>query len=262
MSDPGSRQDDFELQAAELALGLLGPAERASALRRQIGDPAFAARVGQWRAQGDRWLETISPDVVEPKLWERISAEMTPQVGMASQLGTVGDAEDTVVAHAAPARSDAARSLPRWKAATFATSAACAAMVALFVSDGPQSSPAVDTGIPRELATTNIAQIADKSGNPLVSAVFSPDTGTLTLRVAQFDSAERVPELWVIPQGGKPYSLGLVAGGSRVSVNLSDELRQYLVDGSTIAVTLELPTGAPHKTPSGAILGTASLATI
>ena len=254
MSDPGSLQDDFELQAAELALGLLDPAERASALRRQIGDPTFAARVGQWRSQGDRWLETITPDAVDPALWKRISAGMAPQFGVASP-GTAA-----VVAHGA--RSDAARSLPRWKAATFATSAACAAMVALFVSDVQRPRPADDVALPRELAATNVAQITGKSGKPLISAVYSPDAGTLTLRVAQFDSADRVPELWVIPEGGKPHSLGLVAGGSRVSVTLSDELRRYLIDGSTIAVTLEPPTGAPHAAPSGAILGAATLATI
>ena len=257
MTDPGSLQDEFELQAAELALGLLDPAERATALRRQIRDPGFAARVGQWRARSDSWLETITPDAVDPALWERISAGMTPQSGTAS-AETAG-----VTAGGGRTSGDAARSLPRWKAATFAASAACAAMMVLIVSGVQQSSVPIHADVPsRELASTNVAQIAGKTGKPLISAVYSPGAGTLTLRVAPFDSTERVPELWVIPEGGKPHSLGLVAEGSRVSVTLSDELRQYLVDGSTIALTLEPPAGAPHAEPSGEILGTATLATI
>lgn len=256
MSDPGLLHSEIELQAAELALGLLDPADRASALRRQIADPGFAALVSHWRACGDGWLETITPDAVDPVLWERISSGMTAQSATAS----VGAAAISTLN--APARSDAARSLSRWKVATFA---ACAALVFLSVkdvqrarsNDGPTATLA-----PRELAATNVAQIAGKAGKPLISAVYSPEAGTLTLRVAQFDSTQRVPELWVIPAGGKPHSLGLVAGGSRVSVTLSNDLRRYLVDGSTIALTLEPPTGAPHQSPTGAILGTGTLATI
>lgn len=256
MSDPDLQHDEFEIQAAELALGLLDPADRASALRRQIGDPAFAARVGQWRAKGDHWLDTITPDAVDPALWERISA------GMAEPQASAVEQEPAISALGARPRSDALRSLSRWKAATFASSAALAATVVLFVSDVQRPPAVIISSGPRELAASNVAQIADEAGKPLVSAVYSPDAGILTLRVARFDSVERVPELWVIPEGGKPHSLGLVSGGSRVSVALSDELRGYLVDGSTIAITLEPPTGAPHSAPSGPILGTAILATI
>ena len=255
MTDPVSQQDEFELQAAELALGLLDPAQRATALRRQIGDPRFAARVGQWRAEGDRWLETIPPEPVDPALWDRISAGMTPTSGIVAAQGRTA-------AQSGGMASGAARSLVRWKAATFAASAALAATVVMFVTDMRRPPAAEIPATTRQFAATNVAQIAGEAGQPLVSAVYSPDLGTLTLRVAQFDSAERVPELWVIPKGGKPHSLGLVAGGSRVSVALSDELRGYLVDGSTIAITLEPPTGAPHSAPSGEILGTATLATI
>ena len=256
MSDPDLQHDEFEIQAAELALGLLDPADRASALRRQIGDPAFAARVGQWRAKGDQWLETITPDAVDPALWERISA------GMVAPHANAAEPAPAVFAPDAHPGSDVARSLSRWRAATFAMSAALAATVVLFLSDG-QRPPAVNMSSgPRELAASSVAQIADEAGTPLVSAVYSPDAGILTLRVARFDSVERVPELWVIPEGGKPHSLGLVSGGSRLSITLSDEARRFLVDGSTIALTLEPPTGAPHSAPTGAILGTATLSTI
>lgn len=255
MADLVPHDEDLEFQAAELALGLLDPAQRAAALRRQIGDPGFAARVGQWRATGDGWIETITPDPVDPALWARISAGMASQSRIAAAQGRASPEAGAVT-------TGAARSLMRWKVATFAASAALAASVVLIVSDVRQPPAADIPARTREFAATNVAQIAGKAGKPLISAVYSPEGGTLMLRVAKFDSVERIPELWVIPAGGKPHSLGLVAGGSRVSVIMSDELRQYLVDGSTIALTLEPPTGAPHAAPSGVILGTATLSTI
>jgi anti-sigma-K factor RskA len=68
------------------------------------------------------------------------------------------------------------------------------------------------------------------------------------------DSQGRVTELWLIPAGKAPRSLGLVSINKSYTVTVPDDVRAALVAGSVLAVTLEPATGVPHAAPSGPII--------
>jgi anti-sigma-K factor RskA len=68
------------------------------------------------------------------------------------------------------------------------------------------------------------------------------------------DSRGRVTELWLIPAGKAPRSLGLVSINKSYTVTVPEDVRAALVAGSVLAVTLEPATGVPHAAPSGPII--------
>jgi len=79
---------------------------------------------------------------------------------------------------------------------------------------------------------------------------------------AAADAAGRAPELWLIPAGGAPRSLGLVSIDRAHTVAVPDALRDALVNGSVLAITLEPATGAPQGIPTGPIIAKGDIANL
>lgn len=238
--------DDLEVLAAGLALGLLDDEERAEAMRRQLSDPHFAERVRAWQHKTDGWLESIAP----------VEAPIGTLTAIESRLDGVGSGRTVYAAN------DATWSHKVWRSwAITATAASLVLAVALglaVVRSGSWANAPAQVGSDRPRPAANVAQIKDEAGAPLLSALYDPASGTLSLRLADLQEPERGPELWIIPEDGVPRSLGLL-DGQRLTVELSPELRAFLRDGATMAVTIEPREGAPHDAPTGSILGTAVL---
>lgn len=238
--------DDLEVMAAGLALGLLEGTERAEALRCQLEDPDFANRVRDWQEQTDRWLEDV----------ESVEAPAGALSAIEHQLEN-RDANSKV---SSISNDQGLNKIWRsWAITSTAASLLLAVGLGLAVA-GPMQNPAVrgtaTSEQPRQLA--NVAQIKDEAGAPLLSALYNPGSGTLSLRLADLQQPEYGPELWIIPEDGIPRSLGLM-DNERLTVTLSPELRSFLQDGATMAITIEPRDGAPHDAPTGDILGTAVL---
>ena len=70
---------------------------------------------------------------------------------------------------------------------------------------------------------------------------------------------KRSMELWLIPQGGKPASLGLISAGQPVQLNLPPELLKQVGSGATLAVSLEPLGGSPTGQPTGEVIAHGSL---
>lgn len=236
--------EDRDMLAAGLALGFLESEERAEALRLQLRDPDFARLVAQWQSQADRWLESVEPEPVEPSSWEGISDAV---------FGAQDNARDT----------QRSSNQGNWRGLALTASAAsillAAGLMVTLLSEPTTRPAAGEPQVAADAGSENVAQIADRDGAPLLSAIYSPDMGTLSLRVADFEQPTMAPELWVIDPEGVPHSLGLIES-TAITIALSPELRELLIDGATMAITLEPRDGlAPHDTPTGEILGTATL---
>ncbi len=216
------RPDEEEIAlAAELALGLLEGADLAAARRRQLADPAFAAAV-------ERWSLDFAPlalggfDVPAPdSLWRRIEARLP-----------AGDHGAVIV-------------LRRWRATAIAASAAAAVLLAILLVR-PVPAPVVLPPPP-----VVVAQITGTAGATF-AARYDVDQGTLHVRTESLPASPRAPELWVIPAGGKPVSLGLVAARGGRDVTVSPQNRALLAEGATLAVTMEDAATAPHAGPTSA----------
>jgi anti-sigma-K factor RskA len=71
--------------------------------------------------------------------------------------------------------------------------------------------------------------------------------------------ANRSRELWALPAGGTPVSLGLLPKSGRIRVALDDRQRAALAQSTQVAVSDEPQGGSPTGAPTGAVLGVAPL---
>ena len=69
-------------------------------------------------------------------------------------------------------------------------------------------------------------------------------------------------ELWMIKEGGKPISLGLLSPDQRKSLPLTEDLLERLKEANVMAVSIEPAGGSPTGQPTGPIPYTGSVTQI
>lgn len=243
-----------DILAGEYVLGVLDAARRAEVERRIASDPGFGRLVTQWENRLAPMLESLGTEPVPAHLWPRIRTSL----GWPS----------------------AATASPRlWQRTGFwqgmTALAAALALVAVFSRRelepaAPVSTPvAVTPSTPTapaepEQATKPVTPLLHDDGTPgWLASVDKTQGMVLMVPVpAPADAAGRAPELWLIPAGGAPRSLGLVSINRAHTVAVPDTLRDALVNGSVLAITLEPSTGAPQGIPTGPIIAKGDIANL
>jgi anti-sigma-K factor RskA len=233
MADALPPPEEFDLLAAELALGVLEGDDRLRALRLRLSNRGFRVAVQAWQERLAPMFDEIEPVPAEPETWRRIEESLDER-----------------------AEPGAIRKLRAWRTGAIgagAVAAALALMLLLPQPPAPQPAP----------APAAIAQVTTKSGEALLVAQYDGNTGKLRVRASGLPQIARVPELWVIPQGGAPQSLGSFNRSGPSELSPDPATRALLTrSGSALAVTMEPAEGVPHKAPSGEILGTAPLSAL
>lgn len=228
-------EDTDDLLAAELVLGVLTATQHRELQARADADRAFAERVAYWERRFAPWLSDITPVEPPARVWSRIG----------QRLGWQTD----------PTAANLRGSLSFWRAA-----AALCALVALVAIGALVQRPArpLVTGKPSGQA---VMTLWHDDGTPgwLVSMDSAHDSVLVVPVPAPANSQGRVPELWVIPAGQAPRSLGLVSDDRPWTVAVPANLRTALVSGSVLAVSLETAAGAPHAAPAGPIVAKGSI---
>ena len=243
-----------DILAGEYVLGVLDAAQRAEVERRIASDPGFGRLVTQWENRLAPMLESLGSKPVPAHLWPRIR----------TSLGW-------------PAATTAS---PRvWQRTGFwqgmTALAAALALVAVFSRRDlepttPSPTPVAVTPTPPttpaepEQATKPVTPLLHDDGTPgWLASVDKAQGKVLMVPVpAAADAAGRAPELWLIPAGGAPRSLGLVSIDRAHTVAVPDTLRDALVNGSVLAITLEPSTGAPQGIPTGPIIAKGDIANL
>ena len=234
MSDDGTigGTDAGDLLAAEYVLGVLGPAARRAAERKLAQDPNFAAQVSFWEAQLGGLADEVAPVPPPAKVWERIDVRLS-------------DAP-------AKARAGLWQSLAFWRTLAISSAALAAASVAglVYIAEQP--------------AAPLVASLAEESGKPGFLAAANPADGSLTIVPAALLSGERQKafELWLIPPGGRPHSLGLIDPAQAVQVRVPKTLLPHFDRDAVLAVSLEPPGGSPTGQPTGPVVASGKLASL
>ncbi len=223
---------ELTAMAAELALGVLEGEERAEALRHSLANPAFAAMVRKWEDRLDPLGEGFA-EAPPPNLWPSIEARLDAQP-----------------------RSKEIRQVRFWRNSAALASALAACLVAVIIMRPAAMPEAVS---PPDQAT--IAQLAGADGT-LLAANLDPDSRLLRIRAVTLPASKLVPELWIIPADGVPRSLGLFNPDGTTQIVVPSTLSPLLVDGTILAVSLELAEGAPHTAPSTTPIATGKISTI
>lgn len=234
MSD---KNNDPRILAAEHALGVLSGEERRDAHAKESSDPTFAHEVARWRG---RLAPLAEVDPIDPpiRVWANIEA----------RIGTTDG--DNVV--------QLGRKVTLWRTATAAMTA-LAASLALVLLQQPRNLT-LPSGSP-VAASPMVAMLGNAQEQMKVVASWDPASRRLVLAVAGEMPTDptHAHELWVIPPGGKPRSLGTMPAGKKMHMQLADALAQLLQQGATIAISVEPRGGSPTGAPTGPVVMSGSL---
>jgi anti-sigma-K factor RskA len=239
MSVPADGVDDLggqepppdDLAAAEYALGVLDAGPRLAAQARIVSDRPFADLVSAWQRRLTPLALEVRPVDVPDRVWTRVQERLGWRpAAVGSALGrrlyfwrlTAGVAATVALALLA------ADFVPRWTAHKVSETQLARAVTTL----------SRDDGTPGWLATVDV-----RHGTVLMVPVPSAP-----------DVQGRAAELWLIPPGQAPRSLGAVSVDRAHTVSVPSVLRADLTSQAVLAITLEPAAGIPHAAPTGPII--------
>ena len=225
--------DDPRDLAAEYALGLLDGTERAEARALLSSNPSFLAEVDAWTARLAPLLDEVEPSRPPNRLWPAIAA-------------ATGGASDNVVA--------LKRRVSVWQGISAGMTALAASLAVVLLQPAPQA-PVQSPAAPM------VAMVSDEGKTITVVANWDPDDRQLVLAMAgdMPEDPGKAHELWVIPQGGTPRSLGTMADKPMSRMELAETLADLLSQGATIAISVEPPGGSPTGAPTGPVIASGTL---
>ena len=212
-----------ERLAAEYALGTLRGRARERLQRWMREDPLLLKEIRAWEAKLAPLAGAVAPVAPPARVWREIERRI---------------------------EGPAKKPFSFWKALGLMASGAVAAL--LFVA----------VLLPSERWGTQAAYVAvlsdSKTNQPVLVA--TADRADKVLRVNVLNPAIHVSgrslELWALPRGGKPRSLGVVSDQERGALKLVAAADQALGDVPTLAISLEPAGGSPTGQPTGPVLYT------
>ncbi len=216
--------EDDDILAAEFALGLLDEAEAAEVQARARTDGPLSLRIAWWRDQ-------LMPLVSE--------VETPPPAGVWQRIETQLPGNDNAMTMTL---------MQRWRAAAVAALSVAAALV-LFIAMRPLPVPIVEPAIPMPM----VAALAGEKGT-VVAVSYDATSGKLVIAPTALDPGKGDAELWVIPEGGKPRSLGVVSAKLADQQFVPSADRALILPGATLAISQEAKGGSPTGQPTGAIV--------
>jgi anti-sigma-K factor RskA len=108
-------------------------------------------------------------------------------------------------------------------------------------------------------APTYVSVMSDEAGRPLWLVKLAERTLHITVVGAPAAQPGRSYELWMLPEGGVPVSLGVLPERGEQAVALADAALAVLAGASALAVSLEPAGGSPTGQPTGPVLYSAPL---
>lgn len=230
-----------EQLAAEYVVGVLTSEERAQAERRIAAEPGFAAEVADWQERLMPLLAEIEPETPPRVVWMRVAA----------QLGV-----------SATRPAGVWNSVAVWRGVAAVASVAAAVAVAALVLTPPRVVIVPGQAAAAVPVLTSIALLKEEAGpTSFVVTLDKAHDRLIVATVAGQAQADRSFELWVLPEGQAPVSLGVLNGREALVLDTAKLLGP---DGETasLAITLEPLGGSPSGDPTGPIVASGALSPV
>jgi anti-sigma-K factor RskA len=230
---------NHNLRYAEYVLGVLDADTRAEVAREVSSSDEAATAVALWQRRLIPMAAAIDEVAPEAYVWARISDTLQLELPASNPLRT------------ARPRESLWNNLPLWHWLGLGASALAVAL--LVVVSLPRSVP-TPTAVNASYMAAAIQQDNGSTGW----------TATLDLQHARMIvvpatpiafEAGHEPELWLIPPGGKPISVGMIARDKPTTLPLAPALLAQLSTTSALAVSVEPIGGSPTGQPTGAVIG-------
>lgn len=250
--------------AAAYALGTLrGPARRRfeSLARRH---PHLRATALEWQERLAAMTELQPSEGPSPNVWKRIELELDRDRQQQQAAATTSNAD------AVRSGEPRGRVAGWWRGmALAAVPVAMAGIVAsaLLLQQVDRrdallaQARAQQTAVAQQVSQLEsqplvryVAVLEDNQSSPSILVTFDPRQNTLTLkRLGEFqEGAERSLQLWALPPGQAPRSLGVLGDGNVVRLNAGESQVQGV---PALAISLEPRGGVPsERGPTGPVL--------
>jgi anti-sigma-K factor RskA len=214
-----------DLIAAEYVLGVLSGAEREAAAERVRNERGFARLVDQWTMRlsplDDSYEDIAPPAAIKKALDGKLFA--------------------------ASASSGFWHSLGFWRALTVGSMAVAAVAI---VPNLRQAGPEV-AQLPPIIAPMQ----ATDTGEVRFVALYQPGSDEIRIsRVKAEKGAGKDYELWLVNDGAKPVSMGVIPDQGEVRLKVRPELVKLIDSGDAFAVSVEQTGGSPTGEAQGPVI--------
>ena len=212
----------IERLAAEHALGTLRGAARRRFTRLCDTNATALRAVHRWEDDLSALTRTLKPVEPSARVWQGISAQLFAQ-------------RAPIAARAARRRA--------WSVAAAAGLVAIAVMVGVFVRQPPTVLP-------------TLAVLGSDAAHPVWRIGRGKESAALSIEVVGVieHPSGKAYELWALPRGGSPVSLGLLPGAGSLTRALNDRQRAALLVADKVAVSVEPELGSPTGSPTGPVI--------
>jgi anti-sigma-K factor RskA len=108
----------------------------------------------------------------------------------------------------------------------------------------------------RDAAPSYVAVLADAQHQPIMTVRYTQGKGEVEVKIVQATdvAADRSLELWTLPKGAAPQSLGLVPASGTIKLKLAQLSASALPNIPALAISLEPKGGSPTGAPTGPVL--------
>jgi anti-sigma-K factor RskA len=240
-------RDLCEKLAAAYVLGTLrGPAARRFA---RLADENATIRlmVTEWEMRLSPMAGVVAERSPPPWLWQAITARIA--TGVAAQQ---------------PAKPALWGNLAFWRGLGMAGSAAAVALLAVLMLRPPEL---IEVQVPvevvrflppkNEIPPSYLAVLEDpKTHKPVLLALAGRNSDQMFIKAVDERpiASNKDLELWALPPGAKPRSLGLVGASGRSTLKLAADSDSTLSAIPALAVSLEPKGGSPTGSPTGPVI--------
>ena len=229
-----------ELLAAEYALNLLEGDELLDARNRALTSRKFAEDVARWQQRLSPLFDEIPPLQTAAGTWAKIEHRISGEpMGEVRQL---------------------TRRVRFWQGvAASATAAAAAAVLFLVLTPQQTVQPPVPGPTPA-IAPVLVASLASETGPTSLAVTFAASQREIVIAPGRVsDEAGRDHELWLIPAGAAPISLGTIEPTRVQRRQLTPAIAARVASGATVALSLEPGGGSRTGAPTGPVLAAGAL---
>ncbi|HMR30745.1 MAG TPA: anti-sigma factor [Geminicoccaceae bacterium] len=232
-----ARDDDLQALAGEYVLGMLAGEERDRVERRMTGDPRLRSCIEAWQQRLQPLVDAVEPIEPSPAAWQRIETTLGSPAALRQRRPLAAEQHG-----------------PGWWGrigfwrgwATVATLAALG-LAGWILSSRPLMRQ------PQAQAPRLLAVLSSVGGEPFWLVGARP-TGSLDVRpVQEIARTAQAHELWLLPPGEKPVSLGILETAAGSERALPPALASRIGPGAALAITLEPAGGAAGGVPTGPV---------
>lgn len=237
----GSHPD--ELRHAEYALGVLDAPARVAVEQEMRDDPHAARAVALWQQHLAPLADDLADVAPAPYVWARIQSDL----GLNTLQPNIFD---SAAAASPTGRISWWDSLQLWRWVGIGASAVAAAAIMVVLVQPQTTAPAAAN------SSYMVASIMQDNGVAGWTATMDMQHHRLLVvpatPVAMANNREA--QLWLIPPGGKPISLGMLPKHQPISMALSSSLQAQVSANALLAVSVEPPGGSPTGQPTGPVI--------